>query len=371
MESLPNGFRRMSEKKTRARWRAWVTWLCLVFLLLTSAAAACEVAYRVFKGRWYWQDRRASSRRMVQPHPYLGAALIPSVSDTRGGVKISHNSLGLRNEECKLAKTPGRLRVVTLGGSSTYCVGISDDQTWPRKLQELLGADYEVINLAGPGYGSVEHLIQTALLFSEFKPDIAIYYAGWNDAHVQHVKDLKADFSDYHGQLVMSLGLAGRQPEEKLAATYFLKRILFHRFFSRMEDAAHYARGTEDQFTDRVDTRAIELWERNLKLTAELCKKQGVRAVFAPQILNYNQLVSDRPYGWFPFVRDCDVKKIMAAYHASMEKVAKAEGVDYIQELLTEPFAEGDFIDNGHFSAQGCQRFARVVAARIGSRKTN
>jgi len=340
-------------------------------LLLASAAAACEVAYRVFKGRWYWQDRRASPRRMVQPHPYLGAALVPGVSDTRGGVKISHNSLGLRNEEFKLAKTPGRVRVVTLGGSSTYCVGISDEHTWPRRLQEQLGSNYEVINLAGPGYGSVEHLIQTALLFSDFKPDIAIYYAGWNDAHVQHVKDLKPDFSDYHGQLVMSLGLSGRQPEESLAASYFLKRILFHRFFPKMEDAARYARGTEEQFTDRVDTRAIELWERNLKLIAELCKKQGVRPVFAPQILNYKELVSDRPYGWFPFVRDRDIKKIMAAYHASMEKVAKAEGVDYINELLDEPFTDGDFIDNGHFSAEGCQRFARVLAARLGGRKVN
>ena len=33
-------------------------------------------------------------------------------------------------------------------------------------------------------------MIQTALLFSDVQPDIAVYYLGWNDARVQHVKAL-------------------------------------------------------------------------------------------------------------------------------------------------------------------------------------
>ena len=53
-----------------------------------------------------------------------------------------------------------------------------------------------------------------------------------------------------------------------------------------------------------------------------LCKLQGFRAVFVPQIMNWEALVSDKPSAWSPFVRDRDQERIMEAYHGSMERVA-------------------------------------------------
>jgi hypothetical protein len=128
---------------------------------------------------------------------------------------------------------------------------------------------------------------------------------------------------------------------------------------------SRYVTPSEDAFTDRVDTRALELWERNLRLTAELCRKQRVHAIYVPQILNWTALVSDKPYGFIPFVRDRDLKKIMDSYHISMEKVASQENAGYVGEMLNEPFSEKDFYDNGHFNVEGNRRFARVLARYI------
>ncbi len=346
--------------------------LLYLVVVCLSIEAAAQLAYRVHKGKWYLHDHRASPIRMYSIHPYLGCAPLPSVSAVFNGLRISHNSQGYRGPEFNMAKTPGRTRIVALGGSSTYGVGVSDEFTWPRQLQDQLGTNYEVINLAGNGGGSVEHVIQTALQFSDLKPDVAIYYCGWNDAHVQHIKNLKADYSDYHGKVATAVGLRGTQPEEPLASLYFLKRILFHHFFPLMDDPANSATKivspTEDAFTDRVDQRAIELWERNLRLLVTLCKAQGVRPVFVPQIMNWKVLVSDKSYGWFPYVRDRDIKKIMDAYHASMEKVAKEEGVSYVGQMLEVPFSASDFVDNGHFSAEGNKRFAEVLAKALQAR---
>jgi lysophospholipase L1-like esterase len=268
-----------------------------------------------------------------------------------------------------MAKKPGCIRVVAVGGSSTYCLRVSDEFTWPKLLQDQLGSGYEVINLGGIGNGSVEHLILTELDFSDLKPDIAIYYCGWNDAHVQHIANLKGDYSDFHGKAVMSIGLGGTQRTSVLASLYFTKRLLLHFFFPNLEAVeTHGSRQvppTKDAFTDRVDQRALDLWERNIRLIADLCKLQGVRPIFVPQIMNWEALVSDRPYGWFPYVRDRDIRKIMEAYHASMERVAKAEGVSYAGEMLGVPFSKADFVDNGHFSAEGDRRFAQVLAKRI------
>jgi hypothetical protein len=139
-----------------------------------------------------------------------------------------------------------------------------------------------------------------------------------------------------------------------------------------MEDvavhASRYVSPAKDAFTDRVDQRALDLWERNLKLIAELCRTQGVRPIFVPQIMNWQALVSDKPDAWFPYVRDRDVKKIMAAYHTSMESVAKEEGITYVGEVLDVPFSSADFMDIGHFSPEGNRRFARLLAERIKGR---
>lgn len=361
----------MTESKTERR--SWIRTTLAAFLYLLviclSIEAASQLAYRVYKGKWYLHDHRASPVRLYGIHPYLGTAPLPNVSEVRNGMRISHNSQGYRGPEFKMARAPGRSRIVALGGSSTYGVGVSDEYTWPQQLQDQLGTNYEVINLAGNGGSSVEHLVQTALQFSDLKPDVAIYYCGWNDAHVQHIKNLKADYSDFHGKGAMASGLRGTQPEEPLASLYFVKRILFHHFFPLLDDPAHSAKSivapTDDAFTDHVDQRALELWERNLRLIAVLCKAQGVRPVFVPQIMNWNVLVSDGSYGWFPYVRDRDIKKIMESYHASMEKVAKEEGVTYVGEMLNVPFSASDFVDNGHFSPEGNKRFAQVLAKAL------
>ena len=267
-----------------------------------------------------------------------------------------------------MAKTPGRIRVVAVGGSSTYGVLVPDEFTWPKLLQDELGSGYEVINLGGIGSGSVEHLILTALDFSDLKPDIAIYYCGWNDAHVQHIANLKADYSDFHGNLALSIGLGASEHTEPTASLYLIKHTLLRLFFPGVGAAlapAKYISPTKDAFTDRVDQRALDLWERNLRFIAQLCKSQGVRAVFAPQVMNWEVLVSDKATPWFPFVRDADIKKIMEAYHATMAKVAKEEGAGYAEEILQAPFSKADFKDNGHFSAEGNRRFAQVMARRL------
>jgi lysophospholipase L1-like esterase len=306
---------------------------------------------------------------MCQLHPFLGNSLVAKASATRNGIHISHNSLGWRGGEFEMAKKPGRIRVVAVGGSSTYCVGVSDEFTWPSLLQDELGSGYEVINLGCIGHSSVEHLILTALLFSDLKPDIAIYYCGWNDLHVQHIANLKADYSDFHGKAVMSIGLGGSQREGVLASVYFIKRILLHWFFAGMEavetHGARYASPNKDAFTDRVDQRALDLWERDLKMIAELCKFQSVRPIFVPQVMNWEVLLSDYTSPWSPYVRDRDHRKIMGAYYRSMERVAKEEGVAYAAEVLEIPFSRTDFLDSGHFSRAGNQRFAQALAKRI------
>ena len=96
-----------------------------------------------------------------------------------------------------------------------------------------------------------------------------------------------------------------------------------------------------------------------------LCRRQGVKPIFVPQIANYGSLTSDKPYGWLPYVRDRDLKTVMAAYNQTMARVAKEEGVGFANRLLDETFVAGEFIDNSHFSFGGDQHFAGVLASQL------
>ncbi len=348
-------------------WRIGLRWVVLAMLLMLSVEIGAELAYRAYKGSWYFQDRRKSFRALVQPHPYFGACLIPNISEERNGIRISHNSFRCRGAEFARPKPAGVFRIVALGGSTTYGTGVSDDQTWEVYLAQELGHNVEVINFANAGGTSLEASLQTALLFSDVQPDVALYYLGWNDARVQHVKNLWPDWSDFHGKWVMAFGLSGKEMETPLAAGYLMRRAAFHYFFPRM-DLDKFVRnveGDEWKLTDRLDERALSLYERNLRNITALCAEQKVTPVFIPQVMNYRVLTNDTPYGFLPFVRDKDLKEVIPAYNERLQKVSKEQRVGFIGDVLDQNYTSDDFLDQGHFTPDGNKKFANVLSTYL------
>jgi hypothetical protein len=259
-------------------------------------------------------------------------------------------------------KKPGVKRIVALGGSSTYGTSVPDGQTWPDLLQRELGDGYEVINLGMPGYTTVENLIETAFIVSDLEADIALYYEGWNDARVLHIKNLRGDYSNYHPRhLYTSLGFGPIWEPELSATAFFLKRIVFAN--PHADPLGQFnIEPNATAFTDQIETRAIQLYRRNLRSIAAIARSMKVVPVFVPQVLNYESLTSDVPYGWLPYVRDRDLRKVLSEYNQAMQSVASELAVPYVQGVLEENFKDADFVDNGHFNWQGSAHFARVLA---------
>jgi lysophospholipase L1-like esterase len=323
-----------------------------------SAEAACQVAYRFTQGSWLFLSEPEKPALAFDRHPYLVGVPRPHFE---AGI-IKHNSLGYRGPEPATPKMPGSKRIVALGGSSTYCTGVPEDATWPAMLQRDLGDGVEVFNLGVPGYSSVENLIQTALVISDLRPDIAIYYEGWNDLRSAHIKDLKPDYSNYHPRaLFFSLYLNPVPPRDKSAVMFFLRNRVFSSSWQDPVSHFSYEPGP-GALTDEVDPRALSLYERNLRSIAALDRSMGVAPVFVPQVLNYAKFTSNQPYGWMPLIKDKDVRKLLAAYNATMQRVAAELNVAFVGEVLSEDFPPSAFIDNGHFNQAGSARFAAILA---------
>ena len=96
-------------------------------------------------------------------HALLQAVPIPSVQiRSATGLTTSHTSQGTRGRDPEPGSLANRAVVATYGGSATYDIATSQDDTWSDRLAEALGPDrFFVVNHGVPGYTTAEHVIQT------------------------------------------------------------------------------------------------------------------------------------------------------------------------------------------------------------------
>jgi lysophospholipase L1-like esterase len=82
-------------------------------------------------------------------------------------------------------KRPGEIRIVALGGSTTFGFGLFANESWPFYLGELLNSGsangrYRVINLGAPGQGAYGFAFDLAD-YRYLGYDVAVLYEGYND----------------------------------------------------------------------------------------------------------------------------------------------------------------------------------------------
>ncbi len=102
-----------------------------------------------------------------------------------------HNDLGLNNDMVTPTPVSGAYRILCLGDSCTYGIGVPVDQAYPRVLEHALRLELqlpgvEVVNAGVPGYSSYQGLIAFEQHYRELQPDVVLIAYGWNDlAHAQ------------------------------------------------------------------------------------------------------------------------------------------------------------------------------------------
>src|SRR5579859_6825000 len=84
--------------------------------------------------------------------PFLNYTLNPQQADI--------NPLGFRGAAVAIPKPSGVYRIVVIGASTTFGIGLTVEEAWPFQLQRILREQYgyqkvEVVNLGVPGYYSL------------------------------------------------------------------------------------------------------------------------------------------------------------------------------------------------------------------------
>lgn len=127
--------------------------------------------------RWSWDDKKGTPGFFVSD-PVRGLRLAENYHGWFAGVPVRINSLGFRaTREYDLRKSPSTFRILVLGDSVTFGHGALHD--YPSLLEGMLKqwqpeTDWQVWNLAVPGYNTSQELAQLRELGPAYQPDLVI-----------------------------------------------------------------------------------------------------------------------------------------------------------------------------------------------------
>jgi len=355
--------------------------VALVAFGIALALGLLEVGLRV----WFWTrgseheremyvyDRAAINTKISQfvGVPFLNYTLNPSQSDI--------NQLGYRGAAVAVPKPTGVFRIVVIGASTTFGIGLATDETWPFQLQSILhdqyGYNVEVINLGVPGYYSLNSVVNLATHGLALEPDLVINYDGVNDAVVRMYQD-PACYNSATPLFGMGIDQGLWQLSSSELPPSTLYRVLAIRFGWMQDPTTLNSQSAptgfcppepkNGNFSDRVAKNPPVYFERNLRSMVALAQSVKARTVLttfawdtetAKKDLAANSSLNGTPA----------LLTAIDQQNALVPVIAR-DTDSYLVDLSSELDNTADFQgDHIHQTAEGARKQAEILAAYLDS----
>lgn len=346
----------------------------IYFLIFSSFIMGAEIlgqlVYLIKNGNFLFQNITYNiNSKIFEFHPYLAGRPKSSVKVTYKKKTITTTKdhtrwTGAQQNDSSL------IRIAILGGSTAFGTGVTDEDSWPALLQTNLGKQYAVINYGVPGYSTAENIIQMALIVPEKKPQIIIFYLGWNDIKNYHEKKLGADYYGHGIRQYVTLGIPISFRQDKYQALKEIFAIAW--FIDRMNKKYNksFQKSTLELFAE-PDQFVDNVYSRNLRTLKLLSENIDAVPVFIPQVLNDMHYYEKKgSHKWTRHIEDEAMPMLMDRFNSQMNDL-KEDNCMVLNEVLKEKWLPNDFIDEGHFSKSGGIKFAEIIARYIRSRPIN
>jgi lysophospholipase L1-like esterase len=289
----------------------------------------------------------------------------------------------------------GAYRILAVGGSTTECLFLNQDETWPYRLQTALtspGRRVHVGNVGKSGHTTRQHVLQVEHLLRQH-PDVRVVtlLAGVND--VQHVLAAEPvahgpfDASDYAKAFTIypdALAAPAGAPFYERTRLFRLVhpappgQALTRALVQDPEGRFYEQFRTIRRFAPKVDvlpdlSEALAEYRHNLEAIADLAARRSVRVVMITQPSLWRR---DLPPDldsllWFGWVRGSRAYYGIAALAEAMDRFnavlldvcrERAECVDLAARLPRDTTV---FYDDCHFNENGARLVAAAVAEQI------
>jgi len=342
---------RKNKTTGKLRWSAYILFLILLIEF------TCAAGFYFKTGKLIYRSKPNPNFSLFKPHPYLVAVPRKNVTLTNNGKTITHNSSGFRGKEFSAEKKIPR--IIAIGGSTTYGVAVSDNETWPYYLDSLQNGRSEVLNFGVPGYTTVEMLIQSELFVQDYKPDIVLIHAGLNDMRNYNVDSLERDYSNYHApSYYASMGFCYNSQLPNCASLMFL--VMLMQQINLYPKCPFHQMYVTQRKNNSIDSTALKLYERNLHSLISFYKNRNIKVLLIPQVLNYDAFKTNIQK-WIPFIPLKDISETMKIYNSITKNAGDEEHVLFAENILKTDWGVNDFADHTHLNANANRRFAGII----------
>ncbi len=337
--------------------------------------AGAEIFLRI--GEKDYQTGEYADINTTYPYPYREYGAEPLYRSE----KINTNSIGLRGtRECQ-PKTD-KCRVIILGGSAVFGMGVSsDDKTISVNLEKLLNKKFgenkfEVINAGQGFYESSSELMLYLTELLPLKPDLVILLDGFNDvSHSLILPDLvgyPVIYPQWKDKLLaitsndLTIADIGRPIYKLMKKSELLKRLMLKSFIVGYNRGL-YGKNLEQDASRKYppNFKAIDKYIDNVIILSELNKIRGIKTLAAlqPAIFYKEDLsLKERKYLENELDNSAYTQKdtILLMYeemNKKLEGLAEDKKLLYFDNInrLLKDFPDEMFLDYSHLTDRGAE----------------
>lgn len=285
----------------------------------------------------------------------------------------TRNSLGLRGVELDSFH---KIKIFTVGGSTTHCMFLNDEQEWTHILYNALqNTDNSIwVNNAGfSGQSTFGHIVLVKDYLIKFKPNYIIFYIGINDMFREQMnKDDRFILLENKKYFMPIYNLKILTLLENLYTTRFLKYSFVNTseckmIFSVLAEAKILEAKTDSSFVIKY----LDGYRKRIEELIVLCKQSNVTPIFLTQAslytcgydfsntINFENKTKDGTGSV------CHFYKSLNLYNKALIEVCEAKSVPCIDMANMINKDTTYFYDFVHFTPEGSKEFANVLYTNL------
>ena len=367
-----------------------------IAIVMSVCFLLSELLVRAVMGSDYFYPYFPNSKS----YNYPSEAITPGVS---GVSQFTTNSFGARGGELS---TKAKIRILTIGGSTTACTILDDSETWPAVLEHLLDQRMGssglawVANSGIDGLLSHHHLMHAKYYLPRLpRIDYVIIYAGANDMGFWfHHKEYDPDYLNRNWS--SRVGESFRWSDFTPDGSPFFKRLALWKLASRLKDM-YISRRTigsgnrgyvqDAQLTWLEQARkernkrvasllpegkltklplALDGYEMVLRRIAQEVRKNGSEPIFMTQAVQSLFVTeNEKSRLWMGildngegYVSEEQYPAILHQYNLRMKKIAREENAFVVDLAAILDPSSSLFYDGMHFNERGAAETGKIVA---------
>ncbi len=271
-----------------------------------------------------------------------------------------------------------KVRILVLGGSTTYGSNLARHQAYPAVLEKILNERYSsesvvVFNAGVPWHTSMHSLLRYVAVYSGWKPDIVIVMHAFNDIfQTSEGRLTSGHFREDYGHFFGPFG-----PRVNPRDHFFerSKSLLFDNWFSRTWYSDIFPQSVPAQRREVDLCRALPSFRRQIMELAKRAHDDGADVVLLTQPNIYREdmtqserdsLFYDYYYKDYAIIPTIEQQAgAMDAFNETTRDVAAESDLFLIDLAQLIPKSSAYFYDDVHYTIEGAELVARTVASNI------